>query len=351
MERSAKKQYNAIDVAKLIMALLVIVIHKPLFASEQGFENYFSRNIIGAVAVPFFFITSAFFFFGKLKGTKKDNKYFWDFEKRLFILYVVWSIIFLPINYMKFYGFSIDGVTLNNFIINTKTIIYRFIFSQTFIHLWYINTLMVSVAVLFLLRKKLSAKTTFVIIIAIFFIYRLFPLLFRAVPVMETVWKNIPGLLSNVFENGLLCTGFGMLLCDFDIKKKSTRYIFLAVSTVAMITFSVLIFDKESVVFETIKYVLVTICASAVFIVCRDANLKDSKVYFVLREYSSLIYFSHLLVTTEFLDWLAGITNICAFSQNGILKYSVTLLLSVVFSTIIILLSRNKKFKWLKYLY
>lgn len=355
MERSVSKQYNAVDIAKLIMALLVVVIHKPLFSSDQVFANYFLGKIIAAVAVPFFFIASSFFFFRKLDGTKEDNKRFWKFEKRLFILYFAWSVFYFPINLIKFYGLPISDITLDNFIVNMKMLLYRFFLSQTFIHLWYINTLMISVAILFLLKKKLSSKQTFFVAVVLFLAYKLAPMLFGILPLAETVWNMIPGVLSNVFGSemgsGIFCAGLGMLFCDVNIKKRSTQYIAFLISTAAMISFSIFAFEKESIVVETVKFILVTICAAAIFIFCRNTDLKDSKVYGVLREYSSMIYFSHLFMTTEFFDSFSKSTGIVAFFQIGVLKYSITLLASVVFSTIIILLSRKKPFKWLKYLY
>ncbi len=351
MERSVSKQYNAVDIAKLIMALLVVVIHKPLFSSDQVFANYFLRKIIAAVAVPFFFIASSFFFFRKLDGTKEDNKRFWKFEKRLFILYFAWSVFYFPINLIKFYGFPISDITLDNFIVNMKMLLYRFFLSQTFIHLWYINTLMISVAVLFLLKKKLSSKQTFFVAVVLFLAHKLAPMLFGIFPLAETVWNMIPGVLSNVFGSGMFCAGLGMLFCDVNIKKRSMQYIAFLISAIIMIFFSVFAFEKESIAVETVKFILVTICAAAIFIFCRNTDLKDSKVYGVLREYSSLIYFSHLFMTTEFFDSFSESTGIVAFSQSGVLKYSITLLASIVFSTIIILLSRKNPFKWLKYLY
>lgn len=81
MERSVSKQYNAVDIAKLIMALLVVVIHKPLFSSDQVFANYFLGKIIAAVAVPFFFIASSFFSLESLTGQRKITNAFGNLRK------------------------------------------------------------------------------------------------------------------------------------------------------------------------------------------------------------------------------------------------------------------------------
>ena len=90
------RQYNAIDIMKFIMSFLVVMIHKPIFSPEHPFAKYISEEVIAALAVPFFFIVSSFLCFKKMNGTKEDNKKFISFENRLLILYIIWTIIYIP---------------------------------------------------------------------------------------------------------------------------------------------------------------------------------------------------------------------------------------------------------------
>lgn len=54
--------YNAIDIAKFVMALLVVAIHTH---PENEIENKLILDIINciySIAVPFFFVASGFFY-------------------------------------------------------------------------------------------------------------------------------------------------------------------------------------------------------------------------------------------------------------------------------------------------
>ena len=56
------KKYDAIDLMKFILSLLVVALHVPPI--REGYEHL---RIICRLAVPLFFITSGFFFFKKTK--------------------------------------------------------------------------------------------------------------------------------------------------------------------------------------------------------------------------------------------------------------------------------------------
>ena len=70
----SSKQYNSIDLMKLIMALVVFAIHtEPLLRCE----NIVVLNLykaISDVAVPFFFIASGFLVFDKVIFLPKNEQ-------------------------------------------------------------------------------------------------------------------------------------------------------------------------------------------------------------------------------------------------------------------------------------
>lgn len=70
----SSKQYNSIDLMKLIMALVVVAIHtEPLVRCE----NIVVLNLykaISDVAVPFFFIASGFLVFDKVIFFAKNEQ-------------------------------------------------------------------------------------------------------------------------------------------------------------------------------------------------------------------------------------------------------------------------------------
>jgi len=78
---------GTIDIAKLFMAILVIGIHTEPFGFNFWLDKGF--GMVTRLCVPFFFVVSAYFFW-------KTDKPVSSFLKRLIILYVVWSVIYLP---------------------------------------------------------------------------------------------------------------------------------------------------------------------------------------------------------------------------------------------------------------
>lgn len=74
------KNYDSVDLMKLILCIIVVTLHVNPFGG-----GYHPLKLIDRIAVPFFFITSSYFFFSAF--IKKENKY----EKRvqLHIVYIL----------------------------------------------------------------------------------------------------------------------------------------------------------------------------------------------------------------------------------------------------------------------
>lgn len=148
---SERKQFGALDLAKFVAAILIIVLHTNPFGSYSGVISYGLRSIVTVVAVPFFFITSGYLFFSKietLKGKEKDQ-YFLKYIKRLVIMYLIWSAIyfvFVLINWIRFGATYIDVLQY----------VKRFFFEGSYSTIWFLPALISSITITYLLRKKLS---------------------------------------------------------------------------------------------------------------------------------------------------------------------------------------------------
>lgn len=58
-----KKNYPMIDIMRIIASILVIGIHTYPFLQISPSLDFITTHIIGRIAVPFFFMTTAFFLF------------------------------------------------------------------------------------------------------------------------------------------------------------------------------------------------------------------------------------------------------------------------------------------------
>ncbi|MDE6476119.1 MAG: acyltransferase, partial [Erysipelotrichaceae bacterium] len=89
-----KEKYEMIDLIKYICSILVIVIHTSPGLPYSRPLNFFLINIIGRIAVPFFFIANGYFMSKNLQ--QKGNVYFKQYIKSLIKIYLLWSLVYLP---------------------------------------------------------------------------------------------------------------------------------------------------------------------------------------------------------------------------------------------------------------
>ena len=159
-----KSNYNGIDLMKIICSILVVMVHIPPFSSSNDhiifkYINYFFSNCIGRIAVPLFFITSSYFLFKKIKDNL-DSKILRKFICRIGSLYLIWTAIYMPL--------IIKGKILkeSNIGIGIIKFFRDFIFNGSYIHLWYLPSLIVSIIILYILLKN-NVKTKNITIIAL----------------------------------------------------------------------------------------------------------------------------------------------------------------------------------------
>ena len=99
--RAERKQYRAIDIAKFVMAILVVAIHVRPFTGQTAFVY---DDIIARIADPLFFQITAFLFFEKIFAQISGNLrqgMFWrmlgHYMKRILALYTAWFVIYAPV--------------------------------------------------------------------------------------------------------------------------------------------------------------------------------------------------------------------------------------------------------------
>ena len=103
-----KKPYGTIDIAKFVMAILVVAIHVHPFSGEVAFVY---DDIVARIADPLFFQITAFLFFEKVFREDKDmwmsepgwhqSALSWQklghYMKRILQLYTAWFILCAPV--------------------------------------------------------------------------------------------------------------------------------------------------------------------------------------------------------------------------------------------------------------
>lgn len=129
---------NAIDLIKILMAILVISIHT---ITPNGTFDYLLTQSAARIAVPFFFIAAGYYFPSNPKGSDICKTIF-----RITSLYFAWCLFYLP--------FEISDIALkaNSFggIIGESA--YTFI--KGWRHLWFMPALIIGMVLYYFLRNN-----------------------------------------------------------------------------------------------------------------------------------------------------------------------------------------------------
>ena len=319
----SKKMNGAIDIAKLLMAVLVIGIHTEPFGFNFWLDKGF--GIVTRLCVPFFFVTSAYFFWNKEKSAM-------TFLKRIVLLYFVWSIIYLPFDINKLKEMSVSQL-LN-----------RFLWGGSEHALWYLCVTIIGFIIAYALLKIMKPK--YVLIIAILLL-----VIGTFKSTYSTAIQQLFGFsLSDYLgsRNGLFY-GFPYIALGMAIAKSKTQgktdnkkklYIGFAVSLLLLMIESyafVIYFKAES----TILWLSVFPYTYYFFMIANNVDIQIKKTYsLIFRKMSTLMYVSQYLFIP-----------ILSEDLSTMLFFLAVIISTAAFALIIIKLSDVKPLKFLEYLY
>lgn len=313
--------HAAIDITKLIMAFLVIAIHTEPFGFSFWLDKGF--GIITRLCVPFFFVASSYFFFLKNGSALR-------YVKRLLLLYVVWSVIYLPFDIVELKTMSIPEIAL------------RYFWAGNGHALWYLCGSIVAFFIVFGLSKIMVPEKIFYIAVA-FLIVGTFKSTYA--PLLEKIFDiTVKDFMGS--RNGLFY-GFVYYALGLCIAKTDTVYGKPHVKNIVGMMISLVLLMVESFVFvymfktrNTILWLSVLPLTYNFFMVVKSIQIPIAKTTSIfIRKCSTTIYVSHCFVMGLFAE----------------LKYFslflVVTVLSVIISVFIVCMSQKQGFKWLKILY
>lgn len=71
---SGKEQFRGVDAVKFIMAVCVIILHTHPLEGINHTLNFITADVLGRIAVPFFFMATGFF----ARAAKRGWVFFWN---------------------------------------------------------------------------------------------------------------------------------------------------------------------------------------------------------------------------------------------------------------------------------
>ena len=145
------KSYNMVDILKFVCAVGVVIIHTDPFIEVYAIDKFVT--VFTRLCVPFFFLTTGFFCFRSDECGKIDNRRVLKTLKRLVILYVLATIIYIP--------FCFRHTDMLN---HART----FLVGGVGGGLWYLLALIFAVALIGILATFMRMKWIFVVSVAFF---------------------------------------------------------------------------------------------------------------------------------------------------------------------------------------
>lgn len=345
------KQYYGLDVMKTVMAFLVIAIHRSPFGA--GLLTFTVQNIFGRLAVPFFFAAAGFLFFRPAQdGGKKSNAEFFRYIKRLVILYAVWTLFYMP---AAAYRFDFETYGLFKFILNYAK---RSLLEVSIIHLWYLLALIVAVCVVFALSKKLGYGTVF-LVSAVFYALYLLTTEFESIALNAppvTLFKKavdlfpVAGIKNGIFI-GFVFVALGAFVANRKIKMQRLGIWSLLFAGISLVAAEALL-RRYLGQTEYLNVAVFHVPATCLLLLAASqAQLKERRIYLALRQTNSLIYFSHLLIITEWYNLMFAGTALEQLSKVPLFFFAFTLCYTLAFSFAVVWLEKKKSFRFLKYIH
>lgn len=320
--------YRVLDIAKYVAAILVICIHCSAILPQE-FVNFLIQNIICRVAVPFFFMASAYFI---RKSVCKNPQYIGVYLKKTAISYGLWSLAFVPIgvDWMHQNLAMADGLL-------PFAALYGLIHVGTYYHLWYVPALIFSVFAVHMLLKRVSYRMLF-ILAGILFLFGSLETYYGLLPaggfkdvfdlLMSVIFTTRSGLLY-----GVLFVVMGFFIFDYQEKLRGLlRLVPLGtlVSAVLLVVEGCLLYRIPRL---DMNFLLMLLPFSFfLFLWLLSFPYRPKKETKKLREWSKYYYFVHpvCIVIMEQIGVSFGLTWLSSGVLSLLLILALTHLLSVL---------------------
>ncbi|MDY3851641.1 MAG: acyltransferase family protein [Prevotella sp.] len=332
-----RKTYNSLDLMKIIASILVVAIHaEPL----NGLSKDIVIDVFARVAVPFFFITSSFFFF---KGYH-DKQALLRYIRRLALLYMFWFVVTLPITVLNSF---IEPDT--SFAHNLLRFIRGFFLGSTFRGSWFLMALMECISFIWLLSRRLHTPTLLFIGICMYTISVLFSSYCFFLPwelqqLAEAYLQNLGHIDLSFISAFLPCT-IGKWLAEnlqrvTAISKSQAigSTIILSVLAILEVLIHKGIHQPQA---PDIYFLLLPLTVSVfVLMVVFETNMKLGDI----RKMSIVFYFSHFIFV-----FIAVVVNKHIIPIHPFLKFFFVLACCYSLSKFIMKMKDTHAFRWLKY--
>lgn len=345
--------FHGIDLAKFIMAVLVVVLHSAPLADISSDMNYLVMNGVTRIAVPYFFAASGFLLFHKMPSYPFDLQEIKKYLRHIFRLYIVWIIIYSPlILYQDFFQQQGSAITRFSHMVWEIVIL-------GWAHLWFLQALIiVAIFLTLLLFLKIPHRWIFFLAASAYIIAIMdsqydvfFQVIFPDGSPIHLLFSKLNAHLV-ITRNGIFHAPIFFFMGAYLGQQKHTTpfsksvqyalfffVLFLIEVTVSLRTGLTTIHSSHECYFTLVPLTYF------IFLSSRTVKLPNLSIWKYLRKQSMFIYYIHVWW------WFLVISLSYHIHIHSSARFFVILSLSILSSHILIILSKGKRFSFLKYLF
>ena len=163
-----KVNYQNLDILKYLSAILIMILHLRPFINFSDQLDLAFNNIITRICVPIFFIITGYFV---AKKEKNNENYIKDYIKKTIPLYLVWSLLYIPViigtiiqylpiinEYLTKINLTLPLLIILLVLLFPVVILIALCYTGIYYHLWYFPAIIFSLLVLEKWKKKFKVK-------------------------------------------------------------------------------------------------------------------------------------------------------------------------------------------------
>ena len=282
------KKYNAIDILKLMLAVLVMVIHSEV-----------DKTVISPLlrtAVPLFFIVSSYFFFKKsymLSSEKEKKAALRKMVKRNLLLYLFWSVVQFPL------WFFVRGYHQEGLLGGTLNALKGILLGGGFTGAWYIVALVTGMVIAFFASKiipsiwlPLLTLPFFVFSCLLTNYYNIFDTNFFVMEVGDGYYALTGMHFYTSFPVALFWISIGRFLAENELAIRTSILWIAGTFFAGLLTLERYYIVKGGFALTDDCYFMLVLICPIVFLLVNKSKF-TIKTRFPIREMSVLLYVSH----------------------------------------------------------
>ena len=302
-----RTDYPNLDLAKIVCALLVVVIHTSPLDNTSALAGFYLDDVIARIAVPLFFAISSFLFFrsiafenGRIVRSGSNFRRLLRVTWKNLRLYIIWSLIYLVILLPEWHKTGWWGLHA------VKDWFHSFLLIGSYYHLWYLLALIAALPALYLLLSLIPVSKIWIIAAGLWIMecltYSYSWIGVDEIPIAAFIGEKMPVVFDAAFR-AVPLMAIGAILSQQRRKPAKLRVcvaaFFLCVAEASLLHFLTPNENKYSYLFTT---PFMTAAVMTVLVYGKQLSVPE-KWQYRLRDMSLLIYCLHPMICYSFRKW------------------------------------------------